>query len=363
MNMRFCKYCLLFLVAFMVTIWGYAQPPKSHTYTVVIDAGHGGKDAGAVGKISMEKDLNLSVALLTGQKLHDQYPEVRVVYTRTTDVFLPLQQRADIVNANDADLFICIHTNSAENKAVYGAETFVLGVEKMSQNLDVAMRENAVMKLEADYQTTYQGFDPNSIDSYILFELLQNRYMDQSLQFASYVQQQFTRTLNRMDRGVRQAAFWVLLKSACPSVLVEMGFISNPEEEKYLNSAQGKEGMATAIATAFQSFYRKNEPVELPKPDVEKPATTKPSKPAKPSKPSSTSEETTRFAVQICAVSIPLEANDERLKGLTDYAVFEVNGMYKYYTAVSSTREQARKKQKELKELFPDCFVIVVPDK
>ena len=228
------------------------------SFTVVIDAGHGGHDTGAVGlKMKVqEKNLNLTVAKQLAEKIRTNYPEVKVVLTRDSDVFLPLQQRADIANKHHADLFISIHTNAAENRNAQGAETFILGTERMEDNLDVAMRENAVMKLEED-QTVYQGFDPNSIESYILFELMQNQYMDHSLQFAELVQNQFVGTLQRANRGVRQAAFWVLLKSACPSVLVEMGFLSNAEEEKWLASAEGKTGIVNGIFDAFQKFYTK----------------------------------------------------------------------------------------------------------
>ena len=228
------------------------------SFTVVIDAGHGGHDTGAVGlKMKVqEKDLNLTVAKQLAAKIQAKYPEVKVILTRDTDVFLPLQQRADIANKNHADLFSSIHTNAAENRNACGAETFILGTERMEDNLDVAMRENAVMKLEED-QTVYQGFDPNSVESYILFELMQNQYMDNSLVFAELVQNQFVGTLQRANRGVRQAAFWVLLKSACPSVLVEMGFLSNAEEEKWLASADGKTGIVNGIFDAFEKFYTK----------------------------------------------------------------------------------------------------------
>lgn len=228
------------------------------SFTVVIDAGHGGHDTGAVGlKMKVqEKNLNLTVAKQLAAKIQAKYPEVKVILTRDTDVFLPLQQRADIANKNHADLFISIHTNAAENRNACGAETFILGTERMEDNLDVAMRENAVMKLEED-QTVYQGFDPNSVESYILFELMQNQYMDNSLVFAELVQNQFVGTLQRANRGVRQAAFWVLLKSACPSVLVEMGFLSNAEEEKWLASADGKTGIVNGIFDAFEKFYTK----------------------------------------------------------------------------------------------------------
>ena len=228
------------------------------SFTVVIDAGHGGNDAGAIGLVkgTQEKHLNLSVAKQLAAKIRATYPEVKVVLTRETDVFLPLQQRADIVNKHHADLFISIHTNAAENRKACGAETFILGTDRMEDNLDVAMRENAVMKLEAD-QTVYQGFDPNSIESYIIFELMQNQYMDRSLEFAELVQNQFVGTLQRANRGVRQAAFWVLLKSACPSVLVEMGFVSNAEEEKWLASEEGKKGIVNGIFNAFENYYKK----------------------------------------------------------------------------------------------------------
>ena len=228
------------------------------SFTVVIDAGHGGNDAGAIGLVkgTQEKHLNLSVAKQLAAKIRATYPEVKVVLTRETDVFLPLQQRADIVNKNHADLFISIHTNAAENRKACGAETFILGTDRMEDNLDVAMRENAVMKLEAD-QTVYQGFDPNSIESYIIFELMQNQYMDRSLEFAELLQNQFVGTLQRANRGVRQAAFWVLLKSACPSVLVEMGFVSNAEEEKWLASEEGKKGIVNGIFNAFENYYKK----------------------------------------------------------------------------------------------------------
>ena len=241
----------------LVAVFSLCMSMVLMSFTVVIDAGHGGHDAGAIGKKGVqEKDLNLDVSKRLAAKIREKYPDVKVVMTRTADVFLPLQARADTVNKNHADLFICIHTNSADNKNACGAETFILGTDRMDDNLDVAMRENAVMKMEED-QTVYQGFDPNSIESYIIFELMQNQYMDNSLLFAELVQKQFVGTLQRADRGVRQAAFWVLLKSACPSVLVEMGFISNAEEEKWLASDAGKTDIVNGIFSAFEQYYKK----------------------------------------------------------------------------------------------------------
>jgi N-acetylmuramoyl-L-alanine amidase len=231
------------------------------SFTVVIDAGHGGHDAGAVGLTMgiQEKDLNLDVAKQLAERIRAKYPEVVVVLTRESDVFLTLQNRANIVNKckDSKKLFISIHTNAADNRNACGAETFILGTERMDDNLDVAMRENSVMKLEKDL-TVYQGFD-NSIESYIMFELMQHDYMDSSLAFAEKIQNEFVNTLKRANRGVRQAAFWVLLKSACPGVLIEMGFISNADEEKWLSSDAGKKGIVNGIFAAFEKYYKENK--------------------------------------------------------------------------------------------------------
>lgn len=345
------------IVAFLLSLPVLADKP----YTVVLDAGHGGKDPGAVGKFSQEKDLNLSLVLAVGKQLNEQYPDVKVVYTRSTDVFIPLQQRADVANKNNADLFISIHTNSAESKAPCGVETFILGTEKMEKNLDVAMRENAVIKLESDYKTTYQGFDPNSIDSYIMFELMQNSYMDQSLQFAEQIQKRFTGHLNREDRGVRQAAFWVLLKTACPSVLFEMGFISNPEEERYLNQPASMAQMANAIVNAFGAYTHKQavkkETLETVK---EEPAEVSVQPSVVSRQPSVVSRQPeTFYAIQICASKTPLAANDERLKGQVCDTV-HAGGWIKYYTAADADRNKVAQQLPELKKLVPDCWIINV---
>ena len=321
------------------------------TYTVVLDPGHGGKDPGAVGKFSQEKNLNLSLALEVGKLLGEQYPDVNVVYTRSTDVFIPLQQRADIANKANADLFISIHTNSAESKVPSGVETFILGADKMEKNLDVAMRENAVMKLEADYKTTYQGFDPNSIDSYIMFELMQNSYMDQSLQFATQVQNHFVGRLNREDRGVRQAAFWVLLKTACPSILFEMGFISNPDEEKYMNKAASKTQMAQAIVDAFGAYTHKQAVKKEVVQDIKDLNDAKDLKEAK--------EPQTYYAVQVCASRTILAPNDPKLQG-KKCEYIQVGEWYKYYTAPDKDRKKVETAQKKLKKAFPDCWIIKV---
>ena len=341
-------------------------------YTLVLDAGHGGKDPGAVGKFSQEKNLNLALVLKMGELIGERYPDVKVVYTRSTDVFIPLQTRADIANKNNADLFISIHTNASESKASKGVETFILGTERMEANLDVAMRENAVMKLESDYKTTYMGFDPNSIDSYIMFELMQNSHMEQSLLFAEQVQQRFVGHLNREDRGVRQAAFWVLLKTACPSILFEMGFISNPEEERFLNQDASIAQMANALVNAFGAYTHKQAvrkehlsvdtvktPVETPKPSVETPKQSPDTLTHQPKeiKPlTNTQQPVTYYALQICASRTVLAPNDPKLKGIPcEYR--KVGDWYKYYAIVDTDRDKVAAKQKELKTLFPDCWI------
>lgn len=241
----------VFIIAMLQMSSVVAQNSK---FTVVIDAGHGGHDPGAIGKIAREKDINLAVALQFGELIATNYNDVKVVFTRTTDKYLTLQERASIVNTNHADLFISIHTNSAKSSSAYGTESFTLGLAKSKGNLDVAMRENAVMLLEDDYKSKYKGFDPTSVDSYIMFEFMQDKYIDRSISFASEIQNHFKNFAGRSDRGVRQAGFWVLYQSACPSVLVEVGFISNSSEEKYLASSTGQKQIAESIYKAFVGF-------------------------------------------------------------------------------------------------------------
>jgi N-acetylmuramoyl-L-alanine amidase len=241
----------VFIIAVTLIPSVIAQNSK---FTVVIDAGHGGHDPGAIGKISREKDINLAVSTHLGELIASNYNDVKVVFTRTTDKYLTLQERAHIVNNNHADLFISIHTNAAQSTSAYGTESFTLGLAKSKGNLDVAMRENAVMLLEDDYKSKYKGFDPTSVDSYIMFEFMQDKYIDRSISIASDIQNHFKNYAGRSDRGVRQAGFWVLYQSACPSVLIELGFISNSAEEKYLASNAGQKQLAESIYKAFVGF-------------------------------------------------------------------------------------------------------------
>ena len=249
------QYYIILIGAFII----FPVKAQDARFTVVLDAGHGGHDPGAMSSNSKEKDINLAVVLDLGAIIEQKFKDVKVVYTRKTDKYLTLQERADVVNDHHADLFICIHTNASPSPSAYGAETFTLGLAKTRANLDVAMRENSVILLEEDYKTKYKGFDPNSVDSYIMFEFMQDKYIDKSVEFSSIIQKQFVNYCQRVDRGVWQAGFWVLHRSACPSVLVELGFISNPAEERYLTSEHGQKELATAVFNAFVDYKRTHD--------------------------------------------------------------------------------------------------------
>ena len=235
------------------TLW--SQPvPAENEWVVVIDAGHGGKDPGAVGARSKEKNINLAVALKAGKYISENLKDVKVIYTRKDDTFIGLAERAEVANRNKADIFISIHSNAMTDKRFTGAETYVLGQSMDDANLQVAMKENSVITFEQDYQTKYEGYDPNSVESFIIFSLMQNTYLKQSTEFATMIQDQFRDRVGRKDRGVRQAGFVVLWRTTMPSVLVELGFLSNPDEEKYLNSAEGQDYLASAIFRAFRDY-------------------------------------------------------------------------------------------------------------
>jgi N-acetylmuramoyl-L-alanine amidase len=230
------------------------QKDKDKTLTVVIDAGHGGKDPGALGKKAYEKDVTLAVALKVGKLIEENCPDVKVIYTRQTDVFVELNERSEIANRNKADLFISIHCNASKNKASEGAETYTLGMHKTQDNLDVAMRENASILKETNHQAKYQQFDPYNVVSYIRLSNFQSSYQEQSLDLAAKIQKQFAERVKRKDRGVKQSGFLVLWKTAMPSVLIEIGFISNLQEEAYLTSEEGQNYIASGIYRAFKEY-------------------------------------------------------------------------------------------------------------
>ena len=390
-NMRFVKkYFLIcnFLIMLLGILISCPIIAQEARFTVVLDAGHGGHDPGAMGSISREKDINLAVILELGTIIEKNYKEVKVIYTRTSDKYLTLQERADIVNENHADLFICIHTNAAQSSSAFGAETFTLGLAKTKANLDVAMRENSVILLEEDYHTKYKGFDPNSVDSYIMFEFMQDKYIDKSVEFSSIIQKQFVTYCRRSDRGVRQAGFWVLHRSACPSVLVELGFISNPAEERYLSSNQGQNEMASAVFNAFVEYKRTHDKksgrqttavlkiskpiktedtsrvltkqvideisVEREKPIKSEPAIDLTMLDKKSSKPV--------FKVQLFATTKTLKSNASDFKGVRNTQYFSEGGLNKYTLGSETDYFKIEKIRKDILSKFPEAFIIAFID-
>lgn len=340
-------------------------------FTVVIDAGHGGKDPGACGALTMEKSLNLDIALRLSKMIKAECSDVNVYLTRSTDVFIELPKRADFANSHNADLFISIHANASDNKSMNGAETYTLGLHKVEANFEIAKRENSVMLLEDD-QTAYQGFDPNSVESYIMFEFLQDNYLDKSLQFASLVQEQLTNHSNRENRGVRQAGFWVLHRTTCPAVLVEIGFLSNKEEEKYLASEIGKKRTSEAIFNAFLTYKTaidKNSSMTADNVKVNnnttknsvKEETTAQDVEEKNTNSSSTDDSKKPiFAVQIFSTTAPLKSNDATFRGLKGCKYIKDGKYLKYYYGEEASYEDAVKLRNSLQSKFKDCFIIAL---
>jgi N-acetylmuramoyl-L-alanine amidase len=246
-----CKFLFLKFVMFLwlLPLVALAATP----FTVVIDAGHGGKDPGTLGSSCKEKDIVLAIALRLGALVKEEQPDVKVIYTRNTDEFIELNRRADIANKAKANLFISLHADHAETSTVKGASTFTLGQNRSAENMAIAKRENSVILREDNYKESYEGFDPNSPESYIMFEFMQSNYMDQSIRFASKIQNQFKKD-GRQDRGVRQDVFLVLRNTSMPSALIEVGFLSNPDEERFLKSSEGQDQVAHSIYKGFAEF-------------------------------------------------------------------------------------------------------------
>ena len=339
---------------------------EARDFVVVIDAGHGGHDPGAVGRISKEKNINLKVALAVGKLIEQNCKDVKVIYTRKRDVFVPLNRRSDIANEAKADLFISIHTNSlANNRTARGASTWTLGLAKSEANLKVAQRENAVILYEDDYQTRYAGFNPNSAESYIIFELMQDKYMEQSVHLASLVQEQFRHTCRRVDRGVHQAGFLVLKASAMPSVLIELGFISTPAEERYLNTAEGVSNLSNGIYRAFLAYKQEQEhrPVHSKKLRLaEQKPSPAPEVAEKPAPDSASASGKPVFKIQIFASSELLKSNDRRLKGLKGVEHFRENGLYKYTYGASADYNRILRTRRSVAGKFKEAFIIAFKD-
>ena len=327
-------------------------------WVIVIDAGHGGKDPGAKGSFSYEKNITLAIALKTGEYIEKNIPDVKVVYTRKDDSTVDLYERPKIANKANADLFISIHVNWAKSKNIRGTETFIMGITKDEQNLEVAMKENEVIYLEKDYSTRYEGFDPKSPESFVMFSLMQNIYQEQSIGLASKIENEYRETNNRNDRGVKQAGFWVLFMTSMPSVLTETGFITNPEEEKYLNSKDGQDFVASSIFRACRAYINEIDNKSSISAVKSQDTTLKTEPPAiKTNKPGEII-----FMVQLATSSSRTETTPQNFKGLDDITEIKSDDRFKYATGRFTDYSDAVKYRKKIEEIYPDAFVIAVQD-
>lgn len=252
---------LLIAITLLISSASKIPPTDFKVDTVVIDAGHGGHDPGTHGVKALEKNITLSIALKVGNYIKANVPGVKIIYTRSDDRYIPLDERAMIANKNKADLFISIHANALSRAEVHGTETYVMGQHKVDGNMDVAKRENSVILLDENHEERYEGFDPNSPESYILFSLAQSAYQESSIRLADFVESQFKDRVGRRSLGVKQAGFWVLWRTAMPSVLIEVGYLTNPTEEKYLSSEYGQDLIASGIYRAFKEYKNQIESV------------------------------------------------------------------------------------------------------
>lgn len=348
---------VLFLL-FCLSGW-QAVLASEKTWVIVIDAGHGGKDPGALGAISREKNINLAIAIKAGAYLEQNMGNVKVLYTRDSDVFVGLKERAEFANKNKADLFISIHANANPSKTIRGTETYIMGRAKDSQNLEVAMKENEVIMLEEDFSAKYEGFDPKSPESYIMFTVMQNIFQEQSTNLAANIQGQFKNRAGRIDRGVRQAEFWVLYMTTMPSVLVETGYISNVEEEKYLVSNQGQEYIASAIYRASRDYINEIDK----KSNISTLITAGSSSVAStPDTESLASFGGLKFMIQIASSTSKKELIPENFNGIKDITELASQDRFRYATGSFMNYSEAVEYRKKIEPIYPDAFVIAVQD-
>lgn len=365
-------------------------PSNARQLIVVIDPGHGGKDPGAVNKTIREKDIVLGIGLQLGKLINEHFTEVKVIYTRKTDVFIPLIERSRIANRNKADLFISLHANACGTPSVRGTETFLLGPSLTNENLEVAKKENSVILLEEDYSTTYEGFDPNSPESYIMFEMTQSIYLDQSLYLADAIQQQFRSRISSPDRGVKQAGFLVLRQSSMPSVLVEAGFLSNQAEAKYLNSENGQQQVALSVFEAFKKFRNKSlglvnangtetianqsipvkedrredqKSAQEPKQEVVVKTVYAENTAAEKTKTTDSVDATNGtdqlyYSIQIGANTTPVEPKAANFKGLKNVRREKNDQYYRYYVGKETSMESISSTLKQVKIKYPQAFIV-----
>ena len=382
-------YRLLFVIVISLIInplYGKNKATKG-LETVVIDAGHGGKDPGAVVGKAREKDIVLQIALRLGHYIKEKLPDVRVIYTRSTDIFVPLFERSVIANKNNADLFISIHANYCPTPSVKGTETYVLGLHRTVDNLNVAKKENSVILLEKDYTTRYEGFDPNLSESYIMFELIQNAHIEQSVAFAGILQNSFRQHAQRANRDVRQAGFLVLRETAMPGVLIETGYLSNQSEANYLMTDEGRETLALSIFNSFKSYKEKFEsrlnlasgeskkepkevsdtaPSEQQTADIKKETPMRQHETKENKDQSSVKEEVNQpvkeddnitFAIQLSAYPKKLPLNSKIFKGIENISEITIGGYYKYYCLETKFLAKAKQNLKAIRIKIPNAFI------
>lgn len=352
--------------------------PSAHKFTVVIDAGHGGHDSGAVGKFSKEKDINLRIALEVGRLIENNCNDVKVIYTRKTDVFIPLDGRARVANKAKADLFISVHTNALpDGRIARGVETYTLGMARAQENLNVAKRENSVILVENNYKERYAGFNPNSSESYIMFEFMQDKFMSQSISLAKLVQRNVVKTAGRNDKGVHQAGFLVLRCTSMPSVLVEVGYISTPDEERYLNTDAATKNIGKSIYQAFVQYRAQNrttgkgtsiteqqisEPAQSErevKPRIETtPQVVERSEPTVSHNQVVTQTNSGEVVFKVQFMSSPSRINKQSaFKGINNVEYYIEGGRYKYTCNPTCNYDEAISWCREVKTKFPDAFI------
>lgn len=356
----FRTYTLVYvtLLTFLFNFHANGQSPESNgIHKIVIDPGHGGSDPGTLGSRTREKDIALSIALKLGNFIRNNYPDVEVIFTRKDDKFVALDERTTIANASKADLFISIHCNSNPSKSPYGTETYVLGLHKSEDNLDVAMRENAVITYEKDYSSKYEGYDPKSTESYIIFTLMQNAHLDQSLRFANLVETEFREHTTRHDRGVKQAGFLVLWKSSMPSVLIETGFLSNIKEEAFLATESGQESIASSIYKAFSDYKKSIDSQSLMSSSLQ---FTKEKDTSNLKSNDQNNQAEIIFKVQITSSRKKIPITSKIFKDIKGVDEIGFDGIYKYTVGSKKKYTEIIEYCQQIRKQFPDAFIIAV---
>lgn len=352
---RICG-CLILIFLFIFLNKSYSQNNYGKIRSICIDAGHGGADPGSVGSKSYEKNVTLSLALQVGKEIQEKFPDIKVVYTRDKDVSVALKDRGKIAGKHKTDLFMSIHTNSVTNKGVTGIETYVLGTHKSEENLRVAMKENAVIKYEDDYSVKYAGFDPSRPESYIIFSLVQNLHQEKSLELAALVQSELVKSTRKVDRGVRQAPFWVLKEAAMPAILIETGFISNNEEERFLNSSEGQKKIVASIVNAFRVFkenFEKNSSM------ISERVLEEEKRAEIVDATESPDGEDFFYAVQIGSAAARMNAPDKLYEG-ENVKEIQAGGRYRYYIGACGSYDDVRQNLENAKKQVKDCFIIAI---